>query len=130
PGDVEDPPAQTPEDFGDAMTDTLDFGLDVGQIAWQQNQLCIGDGQLLTDWLQNPSNLAGACKYTGTVPGAPATFPCNDIETFSMQIWGCLDTNSGYGASVKAFLLGHGLGTYLVVPAYSSSLTSNPVIDL
>ena len=134
PRDVEDPRAPTPQDFGTSVSDTLEFGIDVGTQVWDNSaQMCVGD-QLLLDWAKKPPQLQGACTYSGDVAGAPATFPCMDLETYSMQIWGCLNTTSPWGAQVKNFLVSKGLDPhtpdYLVNATYPSSQTSAQVIDL
>lgn len=133
PGQVEDPPAPTSADLGAAVGDTLDFGVEVGTTAWNENQICVG-GELLTDWATHPPQLQGQCSYLGTTPGAPAHFPCTQLETFTLQSWGCLDTDTGPGAQVKAFLQANGLvphtPDYLVAPTFPSASTSAEVIDL
>ncbi|WP_239470710.1 hypothetical protein [Archangium violaceum] len=134
PRDVEDPRAPTADDFGQAVTDTLDFGVDVGTNVWNNSaQMCVGD-QLLLDWAKKPPQLQGQCTYFGDTAGAPTTFPCLDLELYSMQIWGCVNTTTGWGAQVKNFLVSHGLDPhtpdYLVNATYASSLTSAQVIDL
>ncbi|MBI2390790.1 MAG: DUF4215 domain-containing protein [Deltaproteobacteria bacterium] len=135
PNDAQDPLPPTPEAFGDSMTDLTSFGLDVGESQWNAHQLCVGPkGQPLTEWLQNPSDqVNGTCKYKGKTPGAPASFPCKDLERYSMEIWGCLNTNSGLGLTVKNIIttkVSATASTYLVTPSYASSLTSTPVLDL
>ncbi len=127
PVDVEDPPAATPSDFSSSVADTIGFGLDVGTAAWNSNQVCVGE-ELLTDWAKNPPQWQGQCKYLGHTAGASPTFACQDIEAFSLQTWGCLDTTTGLGAQVKSFLQANGLASYLVSPSYL--LATSPVVDL
>lgn len=130
---VEDPPVPTPAEFGDAVSNTIAFGIDAGTTAWSDNQLCVGK-QRFSDWAKNPPQLQGPCSYTGQRSGAPASFPCSAVETFTLQIWGCLNTTTPQGAALKNFIATHGLNTvtppYLVTPTYPSALTSAEVIDL
>jgi cysteine-rich repeat protein len=85
----------------------------------------------MADWAQDPPQMAGTCSYQGRIAGAPVSFPCTELEKFSLEVWGCLNTSTPQGLQVKSFLLSHGLSTgYLVAPTYASSLTSAQVVNL
>ncbi len=132
PEHATNPQAPTADDFGDAMTDLVDFGVGVGENAWEQSQLCVG-GEPLVSWLQDPD--VSTCSYTGSVTGAPASFPCDQATDYLLEVYGCLNDDSPLGGLVASYiagdpsLSGHA-PPYVVAPTYASSLTSTQVLDL
>ncbi len=110
--DVHNPLPPVLEDIGRSLTETIDFGFDVGQSVWDQNQLCV-NGTRMTEWLQNESAVTAAfadatCEYIGPVSGSrgPTTFACDTAHIDSLRLWGCLDV-TGYQASQIAAAYPH-----------------------
>lgn len=133
PGNVEDPPAPGPGDFGQSLTDLIGFGLGIGEDLWKSQQLCVGNGTLL-DWIKGAGDrLKTTCKYTGPTTGAPPSFPCADVQSYLLQIWGCVNAGSGSGANVAKILQSQLPGhkpPFVGPPKYKSALTQPPVLDL
>jgi len=131
-GDVEDPPAPAAGDFGQGMSDLVNFGLGIGQDLWSSQQLCVGKGTLL-DWLKDAGALFKACKYTGPTAGAQPAFPCTDLQSYLLQIWGCANAATGSGASVAQLLQSRLPGhnpPFAGPPKYSSPQTQPTVVYL
>ncbi|MFU8805134.1 MAG: hypothetical protein ACNA8W_15070, partial [Bradymonadaceae bacterium] len=91
---VEDPDAPQLTDIANSLTDTVDWGEEIGLELWQNNQLCI-DGQPWHQWAQNVGGSIEDlyCLYDDPVTNQQHSWKCSDALFEVMAHWGCLDTN-------------------------------------
>ncbi len=95
PANKEDPSPNTDDDLISSVTDTWQFGQDVGMTLWAQNQMCV-DGQVWTDWMAGlPDNFGDYdCVYDDPRTGSHHTFPCTELNEEMLLIWGCLSADA------------------------------------
>ncbi len=122
PVNVEDPPAPTSGDVSGGITDVQQWGEDIAVDLWAQANLCIG-GKPLTQYFADlnasPSSLM--CEYTFN--SQTYTFPCGDLNTEMLLVWGCLST------SMSPVLANHFNGTNDPLDI-TTTFNSQPVFDL
>jgi hypothetical protein len=108
PAHVEDPAANTPDDLVSGVTDTVQWGYDVGLEAWAQQQLCV-DGQVWNAWLGDLEATfeSADCRYADPRTGAVHTFPCGEMNDEMLAIWGCLDVDASVFAERLALAFPH-----------------------
>jgi len=94
PERVSNPEPSTSEDVWQGVSDTVQWGTDVGTDLWNSAQLCI-NGRVWTDTLLHlPGALqAMDCRYEDPATGLQWTFPCGDLQEEMLRIWGCLDVH-------------------------------------
>lgn len=101
PGNVVDPPEPNFDDLTDGLTDTVDWGEDIGLQLWDSGQVCVGG----EPWYEYAQNVNGSlenldCIYDG--PNGTVTFPCAESPLELLEAFGCLDTNLNAFAQVLA----------------------------
>ncbi|MEM9290282.1 MAG: LamG-like jellyroll fold domain-containing protein [Acidobacteriota bacterium] len=109
PQHQEDPAPSSNDDLVVSISDTFQWGYDVGLEAWAENQLCVG-GKTWDQWLVDlrptvgedgsvldPGSLDGAeCSYRDPASAATHNFPCADLAERMLGIWGCTDRDRPY----------------------------------
>ncbi len=101
PQNVINPAEPQFSDLTDGLTDTVDWGEDIGLELWDAGQICI-DGEPWYEWSQNANGSLDNldCIYDG--PNGQVTFPCGKAPLELLEAFGCLDTNLNTFASQLA----------------------------
>lgn len=104
---VFNPEAPKTDDLGDALSETLDWGEQIGLQVWESGQMCV-NGEPWYEWSQNANgSLDGLdCIYTDPQTNATTTFPCAQADLKLLAAWGCLDTDLNPWATQLAATFG------------------------
>lgn len=91
PKDVINPDAPAFGDLADGLTDTAEWGEEIGLQLWESGQICI-DGEPWYEWSQNANGSLDNLDCIYDASSGPVTFPCGQAPLELLQGFGCLDT--------------------------------------
>ncbi len=127
PNDVSDPQPPTTDNLTRSITDTIEWGEDIGIKVWELGGVCVTqviNGEPVstpfTQWMQNLNADASGlqCSYiSGTQTDV---FPCEDLQNHMLLTWGCLNTDASPWAALLA-------GAF---PGKVASFNGTPVFEL
>lgn len=127
PENVYNPEGPEFEDLTDSLTDTLDWGEEIGLELWQAGQMCVG-GEPWYMWAQNANGSLDnlECAWTDPDTGVITTFPCASTPTKLLELWGCLDTDMNSHAIALAGAHGAAITTNMGQQFDAAALMMDP----